>query len=90
MWISSLNAPVSSPLATRLRSILKNGASRVLISAPGANADQTIVYGVNHGVLSASDVIVSNASLHHELPRACCQVLNDSIGISKGFHDHDP
>ena len=41
---------------------LKNGSKRVLISAPGAGADQTIVYGVNHNVLSADDIIVSNAS----------------------------
>jgi len=64
---------------------LENGASRVLISAPGANADQTIVYGVNHGVLSASDVIVSNASCTTNCLAPVVKVLNDSIGISKGF-----
>ena len=64
---------------------LENGASRVLISAPGANADQTIVYGVNHGVLSASDVIVSNASCTTNCLAPVVKVLNDSIGVSKGF-----
>lgn len=64
---------------------LENGASRVLISAPGANADQTIVYGVNHGVLSASDVIVSNASCTTNCLAPVVKVLNDSIGISRGF-----
>ena len=64
---------------------LENGASRVLISAPGANADQTIVYGVNHGVLSASDVIVSNASCTTNCLAPVVKVLDDSIGISKGF-----
>ncbi|MFT4619358.1 MAG: glyceraldehyde 3-phosphate dehydrogenase [Sulfitobacter sp.] len=64
---------------------LENGSSRVLVSAPGANADQTIVYGVNHGVLSASDVIVSNASCTTNCLAPVVKVLNDSIGISKGF-----
>ncbi|MEM9749696.1 MAG: glyceraldehyde 3-phosphate dehydrogenase NAD-binding domain-containing protein, partial [Pseudomonadota bacterium] len=41
---------------------LEAGAKRVLVSAPASGADQTIVYGVNHGVLSADDVVVSNAS----------------------------
>ncbi len=64
---------------------LENGASRVLVSAPGANADQTIVYGVNHDVLSASDVIVSNASCTTNCLAPVAKVLNDSIGITKGF-----
>src|SRR6201990_1672144 len=41
---------------------LDAGAKRVLVSAPCDNADKTIVYGVNHDVLSADDVGVSNAS----------------------------
>ncbi len=41
---------------------LENGSKRVLISAPGANADKTIVYGVNHETLSAEDKVVSCAS----------------------------
>ena len=41
---------------------LENGASRVLVSAPSKGADKTIVYGVNHDVLSTDDLIVSNAS----------------------------
>ncbi len=64
---------------------LENGASRVLVSAPGANADQTIVYGVNHGVLSADDIIVSNASCTTNCLSPVAKVLNDAIGISKGF-----
>jgi len=64
---------------------LENGASRVLVSAPGANADKTIVYGVNHDVLSADDVIVSNASCTTNCLSPVAKVLNDAIGISKGF-----
>ncbi len=64
---------------------LDNGAKRVLISAPGANADKTIVYGVNHGVLTADDVIVSNASCTTNCLSPVAKVLNDTIGIAKGF-----
>ncbi|SLN16514.1 type I glyceraldehyde-3-phosphate dehydrogenase [Roseisalinus antarcticus] len=64
---------------------LDNGSSRVLISAPGTDADQTIVYGVNHGVLSASDIVVSNASCTTNCLSPVAKVLNDEIGIVKGF-----
>ncbi len=64
---------------------LENGASRVLVSAPGANADKTIVYGVNPDVLSADDVIVSNASCTTNCLSPVAKVLNDAIGITKGF-----
>ena len=64
---------------------LDNGASRVLISAPGSDADKTIVYGVNHGTLSASDVIVSNASCTTNCLAPVAKVLNDSVGIKRGF-----
>ena len=64
---------------------LENGASRVLISAPGSDADKTIVYGVNHGTLSASDTIVSNASCTTNCLAPVAKVLNDSVGIKRGF-----
>ena len=41
---------------------LKSGAKRVLISAPGTDADATIVYGVNHQSLTKDHKIISNAS----------------------------
>ena len=42
---------------------LKAGAKKVIISAPGGkDVDATVVYGVNHGVLKASDTVISNAS----------------------------
>ncbi len=65
--------------------LLDSGAKRVLISAPGANADKTIVYGVNHDVLTADDVIVSNASCTTNCLSPVASVLNDTIGIAKGF-----
>ena len=64
---------------------LENGSKRVLISAPGKDADQTIVYGVNHNVLSSSDVVVSNASCTTNCLAPVAKVLNDEIGIIKGF-----
>ena len=47
---------------------LENGSSRVLISAPGTNADKTIVYGVNHESLTGDDIVVSNASCTTKSP----------------------
>lgn len=64
---------------------LDNGASRVLISAPGTDADKTIVYGVNHDVLTSADIVVSNASCTTNCLSPVAKVLNDEIGIVKGF-----
>ena len=64
---------------------LENGASRVLVSAPSAGADKTIVYGVNHDLLTAEDVVVSNASCTTNCLAPVAKVLNDTIGIEKGF-----
>ncbi len=64
---------------------LENGAKRVLISAPGDGADKTIVFGVNHNTLTSSDIVVSNASCTTNCLAPVVQVLNDSIGIVKGF-----
>lgn len=61
------------------------GAKRVLISAPGKNVDQTIVYGVNHTVLSASDCIVSNASCTTNCLAPVVQTLHQAIGLEKGY-----
>ena len=64
---------------------LENGSKKVLISAPGANADKTIVYGVNHKTLTKKDVVVSNASCTTNCLSPVAKVLNDAIGIKKGF-----
>ncbi len=64
---------------------LDNGSSRVLISAPGKNADKTIVYGVNDDALTADDLIVSNASCTTNCLSPVAKVLNDAVGITKGF-----
>ena len=64
---------------------LENGASRVLVSAPSAGADKTIVYGVNDSVLTKSDTVVSNASCTTNCLAPVAKVLNDAIGIETGF-----
>ncbi|MCB2115510.1 MAG: type I glyceraldehyde-3-phosphate dehydrogenase [Rhodobacteraceae bacterium] len=64
---------------------LENGSKRVLISAPGEGADKTIVFGVNHGTLTKDDIVVSNASCTTNCLSPVAKVLNDAIGIAKGF-----
>eukprot|EP00095_Tigriopus_kingsejongensis_P003074 snap_masked-scaffold6468_size3844-processed-gene-0.1 protein:Tk03074 transcript:snap_masked-scaffold6468_size3844-processed-gene-0.1-mRNA-1 annotation:"glyceraldehyde-3-phosphate dehydrogenase" len=64
---------------------LDNGSKRVLISAPGKDADKTIVYGVNHDSLTANDIVVSNASCTTNCLSPVAKVLNDAVGITKGF-----
>jgi glyceraldehyde 3-phosphate dehydrogenase len=64
---------------------IEAGAKRVLISAPGDNSDITIVYGVNHDQLTQDHVVVSNASCTTNCLGPVAKVLNDAIGIEKGF-----
>ncbi|WP_322889262.1 MULTISPECIES: type I glyceraldehyde-3-phosphate dehydrogenase [unclassified Yoonia] len=64
---------------------LSTGAKRVLISAPGTNADKTVVFGVNHQSLTKDDVVVSNASCTTNCLSPVAKVLNDAVGITKGF-----
>ena len=64
---------------------LDAGAKRVLISAPGDGADLTVVYGVNHDKLSKEHVVVSNASCTTNCLAPVAKVLNDLVGIDKGF-----
>lgn len=64
---------------------LENGSKRVLISAPGAGADKTIVYGVNHDTLTTADTVVSNASCTTNCLSPVAAVLHETVGIEKGF-----
>lgn len=64
---------------------LTAGAGRVLVSAPAKNADKTIVYGVNHETLSADDLVVSNASCTTNCLSPVAKVLNDTVGILRGY-----
>ena len=64
---------------------LTAGAKRVLISAPADGADITVVYGVNHDKLMKDHKIVSNASCTTNCLAPVAKVLNEVIGIEKGF-----
>jgi glyceraldehyde 3-phosphate dehydrogenase len=64
---------------------LQAGAKRVLISAPADGADLTVVYGVNHGKLTKDHLVVSNASCTTNCLAPVAKVLNDLVGIDKGF-----
>lgn len=64
---------------------LAGGAKKVLISAPATNVDATIVYGVNHQTLKASDTIISNASCTTNCLAPLAKVLHEGIGIEKGL-----
>ena len=64
---------------------LQAGAKRVLVSAPAAGADLTVVYGVNHKKLRKSFRILSNASCTTNCLAPVAMVLNKAIGIQQGF-----
>jgi glyceraldehyde 3-phosphate dehydrogenase len=61
------------------------GAKRVLISAPATGVSKTIVFGVNQDSLTADDDIVSNASCTTNCLAPVAKVLNDTMGIERGF-----
>ena len=65
---------------------LKGGAKKVIISAPGGkDVDATVVYGVNQGVLKASDTVISNASCTTNCLAPLVKPLNDKIGVLNGL-----
>jgi glyceraldehyde 3-phosphate dehydrogenase len=62
------------------------GAKKVIISAPGGNdVDATIVYGVNHNTLKASDTVISNASCTTNCLAPLVKPLIDTIGVDHGL-----
>ena len=64
---------------------LENGSKRVIVSAPASGADKTIVYGVNDKALTKDDLVISNASCTTNCLAPVAFVLNNAIGIEKGF-----
>ncbi len=64
---------------------LENGSKKVLISAPGAEADKTVVFGVNHDTLTAEDTVVSNGSCTTNCLAPVAKVLHDAFGIKSGY-----
>ena len=65
---------------------LAGGAKKVVISAPGGkDVDATVVFGVNQGVLKASDTVISNASCTTNCLAPMAKVLHESLGIESGL-----
>ncbi len=65
---------------------LKAGARKVVISAPaGKDVDATVVYGVNHGVLKATDEVISNASCTTNCLAPLAKALHEAVGIEQGL-----
>ena len=65
--------------------LLQAGAKKVLISAPGDGADATVVYGVNHDVLTRGMTVVSNASCTTNCLAPVAKVLHDAFGVERGY-----
>ena len=65
---------------------LTAGAKKVIISAPGGkDVDATVVYGVNHNVLKASDTVISNASCTTNCLAPMVKALDDAVGVVNGL-----
>ena len=69
----------------KLLSHLKNGAQKVIVSAPCKQADKTIVYGVNHKEINKNDKIISAASCTTNCLAPVMYVINKKFGIERGF-----
>ena len=67
------------------RKHIEAGAKKVLISAPGKDDMKTIVYNVNHNELTSEDIVVSAASCTTNCLAPVLKVINDNLGIKKGF-----
>ena len=64
---------------------LRNGAKKVIVSAPCKNSDKTIVYGVNENTITKKDRIISAASCTTNCLAPVVKTLNDKFEIEKGF-----
>tara|TARA_B100000965_G_C19517360_1_gene724813 strand:- start:234 stop:1238 length:1005 start_codon:yes stop_codon:yes gene_type:complete len=69
----------------KLVSHIKNGAKKVIVSAPCKNADKTIVYGINHKSIKKNDLVISAASCTTNCLAPVVNVINDQFKIEKGF-----
>jgi len=64
---------------------IKNGAKKVIVSAPCKNADKTIVYGINHESINRNDLVISAASCTTNCLAPVAYILNKEFTIEKGF-----
>ena len=69
----------------KLQTHLKNGAKKVIVSAPCKNADKSIVYGVNQNILNDNDQIISAASCTTNCLAPVANVIHENFEIEKGF-----
>jgi glyceraldehyde 3-phosphate dehydrogenase len=69
----------------KLDAHIKNGAKKVIVSAPCKDADKTIVFGVNENILSKNDKIISAASCTTNCLAPTANVINENFEIEKGF-----
>ena len=72
-------------LKEKASALITAGARKVLISAPGDHVDATVVYGVNHKVMTKDMTVVSNASCTTNCLAPMAKVLHDSFGIVRGY-----
>ena len=75
----------SSADKVQTNSLALTVSAKILISAPGVDADATIVFGVNHDQLVKEHVVVSNASCTTNCLAPVAQCLNDNVGIESGL-----
>ncbi len=61
------------------------GARKLLISAPADGVDATVVYGVNHEIITPGMTVISNASCTTNCLAPMAKVLHDSFGILRGY-----
>jgi len=65
--------------------LIKAGARKVIISAPGTDCDATIVYGVNQDTLTSDMTVISNASCTTNCLAPVAYVLDEAFGIERGY-----
>ena len=65
--------------------LIKAGARKVVISAPADGVDATIVYGVNHKIITKDMTVISNASCTTNCLAPMAKVLHDAFGIERGY-----
>ena len=64
---------------------IAGGAKKVIISAPGSNVDATVVYGINHSMLTQANQVISNASCTTNCLAPLVKPLHEAMGIESGY-----
>jgi glyceraldehyde 3-phosphate dehydrogenase len=64
---------------------IKAGAKKVIISAPGKEVDNTVVYGVNHDTLTDQHQVISNASCTTNCLATVIKNIHKNLDITNGL-----